>query len=451
MAESLLANRDAYIQEFIDFVSSSPSSFHAAQFSAGILTAAGFAPHDETDSWGEVTPGSRGFVVRDGAIIAWRAGSAVTAKSPVRVLGAHTDSPGFVLKPNPDFTADGWSQAGVEVYGGPLINSWLDRDLGFAGRIVTREGEERLVQTPAVARIPQLAIHLDRGVNNGLTLDKQRHVQPVLAVSSPDTSVLDILAHAANLRQPGEPFQGSSEAVLSANDGSITADDIVGVDVRLYDTQSGARIGARNEFLASARLDNLSSTFAGLVALVETEPAADSISVFASFDHEELGSETRSGASGPFLEEVLGRLRAGLGASVEEAARAMAASWHISADAGHSVHPNYSEKHDPNVKPLAGQGPMLKVNANQRYATDAHGTALWQRVCEAAGVPTQTFVSNNTSPCGSTIGPLTATRIGIRTVDVGVPLLSMHSARELAHIDDLFGLARVVRAFYAEA
>ncbi|MGO3146085.1 MAG: M18 family aminopeptidase [Leucobacter sp.] len=430
MAEGLLANRDAYIQEFIDFVSSSPSSYHAARFSAGIFEAAGFTPHDETDSWGEVTPGTSGFVVRDGAIIAWRAGSAVTATSPVRVLGAHTDSPGFVLKPSPDFISDGWSQAGVEVYGGPLINSWLDRDLGFAGRIVTKAGEEHLVQTPAVARIPQLAIHLDRGVNNGLTLDKQRHVQPVLAVSSPDTSVLDILAQAANLPQPG---------------------DIVGVDVRLYDTQSGARIGANEEFLASARLDNLSSTFAGLVALIETEPAAGSVTVFASFDHEELGSETRSGASGPFLEEVLGRLRAGLAASVEDAARAMAASWHLSADAGHSVHPNYSEKHDPNVKPLAGQGPMLKVNANQRYATDAHGTALWQRVCETAGVHTQTFVSNNTSPCGSTIGPLTATRIGIRTVDVGVPLLSMHSARELAHIDDLFGLARVIGAFYAEA
>ncbi|KUF06363.1 M18 family aminopeptidase [Leucobacter sp. G161] len=454
MTETLLGNRDAYINEFIDYVGSSPSSYHAARFSAAILAGSGFTEHAEEDAWGPVTAGSRGVVVRDGALIAWRAGEAVTATSPVRVLGAHTDSPGFVLKPQPDFTAAGWSQAGVEVYGGPLINSWLDRDLGFAGRVVTRSGEERLVCTQAVARIPQLAIHLDRDANSGLTLDRQRNTQPILAVSSPETSVLDLLAAAANLPQPGEdPFADApSRAVLAADDGGrITAADIAGTDVRLYDTQSASRIGALHEFLASPRLDNLSSTFAGLVALLETEPAPGTISVFASFDHEELGSDTRSGAAGPFLEDVLTRLRAGLGATADEAARAMAASWCLSADAGHSVHPNYQEKHDPNVRPLAGQGPMLKVNANQRYASDAHGAALWQRACEAAGVPTQEFVSNNTVPCGSTIGPITATRLGIRTVDVGVPLLSMHSARELAHVDDLHGLARAIGAFYAGA
>ncbi|MGO2140828.1 MAG: M18 family aminopeptidase [Leucobacter sp.] len=429
MTETLLESRDDYINEFIGFVGSSPSSYHAARFSAAMLVSQGFTELTEDDAWGPVASGARGVVVRDGAVIAWRAGEGVSATSPVRVLGAHTDSPGFVLKPQPDFTAAGWSQAGVEVYGGPLINSWLDRDLGFAGRVVTRSGEERLVCTQAVARIPQLAIHLDREANSGLTLDRQRHTQPILAVSAPDTSVMELLAAASD----------------------AAADDIAGTDVRLYDTQPASRIGAREEFLASPRLDNLSSTFAGLVALIETEPAPGTISVFASFDHEELGSETRSGAAGPFLADVLGRLRAGLGATPDEAARALAASWCLSADAGHSVHPNYQEKHDPNVRPLAGKGPMLKINANQRYASDAHGAALWQRACEAAGVQTQEFVSNNTVPCGSTIGPITATRIGIRTVDVGVPLLSMHSARELAHVDDLHGLARAIGAFYAGA
>ena len=429
MTETLLESREDYINEFIGFVGSSPSSYHAARFSAAMLVSQGFTELTEDDAWGPVASGARGVVVRDGAVIAWRAGEGVSATSPVRVLGAHTDSPGFVLKPHPDFTAAGWSQAGVEVYGGPLINSWLDRDLGFAGRVVTRSGEERLVCTQAVARIPQLAIHLDREANSGLTLDRQRHTQPILAVSAPDTSVMELLAAASD----------------------AAADDIAGTDVRLYDTQPASRIGAREEFLASPRLDNLSSTFAGLVALIETEPAPGTISVFASFDHEELGSETRSGAAGPFLADVLGRLRAGLGATPDEAARALAASWCLSADAGHSVHPNYQEKHDPNVRPLAGKGPMLKINANQRYASDAHGAALWQRACEAAGVQTQEFVSNNTVPCGSTIGPITATRIGIRTVDVGVPLLSMHSARELAHVDDLHGLARAIGAFYAGA
>jgi aspartyl aminopeptidase len=424
--QRLLADRDAYIEQFSVFVSASPSSFHAAASLAAALLDAGFEAHDEAEAWTAVHAGSRGFVVRDGALIAWRAGEGVDATSPVRVLGAHTDSPGFVLKPRPDFTADGWAQAGVEVYGGPLINSWLDRDLGFAGRIVTRDGAEHLVSTPAVARIPQLAIHLDREANTGLVLDRQRHVQPVLAAGAEDVSVLELLA--AQEMRP---------------------EDIAGTDVRLYDTQYPQRIGVRGDLLASPRLDNLSSTFAGLVALLESESAPGTIAMLAAFDHEELGSQTRSGASGPFLSDVLDRIRAGLGASTEDTARANARSWCLSADAGHSVHPNYPEKHDPRVRPLAGKGPMLKVNANQRYASDAHGAALWRGLCEAASVATQEFVSNNTVPCGSTIGPLTATRLGIRTVDVGVPLLSMHSARELAHVDDLHGLARATGAFFA--
>ncbi|GAA1624130.1 M18 family aminopeptidase [Leucobacter chromiireducens subsp. solipictus] len=433
----LLRDLDAYIREFADFVSASPTSYHAAREVAARLAAAGFTDHAEDAAWPADAAHGSGFVVRDGAVIAWRAGAGVSATSPVRVLGVHTDSPGFVLKPQPDFRADGWAQAGVEVYGGPLLNSWLDRDLGIAGRVVTRDGVEHLVHTGAVARIPQLAIHLDREANSGLTLNKQRHTQPVLAVGAGAEGVT-----VAGLL---------SDAARAAGDAGFAPEDIAGVDVRLFDTQPPQRIGAVAEFFASPRLDNLSSTFAGLAALLESDPAAGTISVLAAFDHEELGSETRSGAAGPFLADVLERLRAGLGAGRDEAAQAMAGSWCISADAGHSVHPNYPEKHDPNVRPLAGRGPMLKVNANQRYASDAHGAALWARACAAAEVPTQEFVSNNTVPCGSTIGPITATRLGIRTVDVGVPLLSMHSARELAHVADLHGLARATGAFFAGA
>lgn len=428
---ALLTDRERYIEFVSDVVAASPSAYHAVDAVGGALAAVGFQAYEEAMAWAPLQAESRGFVRRDGALIAWRAGAGVDATSPVRILGSHTDSPGFVLKPQPDFTAEGWAQAGVEVYGGPLLNSWLDRDLEFAGRIVTRDGAEHLVRTGAVARIPQLAIHLDRDVNSGLTLDRQRHVQPIIGVGE-SASVIEMLATAAG------------------GGASVRAADVVGVDVRLHDTQAPARIGAERELFASPRLDNLSSVAAGLAALIAVDPAPGTIAVLAAFDHEELGSETRSGASGPFLEEVLARLRAGLGAGIEESARALAASWCVSADAGHAVHPNYPEKHDPKVRPRAGAGPMLKVNANQRYTSDAHGAALWQRVCEAAGVPTQAFVSNNTIPCGSTIGPLTATRLGIRTVDVGVPLLSMHSARELAHVDDLHGLAKAVGSFFTD-
>ncbi|WP_017882883.1 M18 family aminopeptidase [Leucobacter sp. UCD-THU] len=438
--QHLLKDRDAYIDYLSEFIAEAPSSYHAAAALQKALEAADFSAHDETEAWQAVIDGSRGFVRRDGALIAWRVGKKVSADSPVRVLGCHTDSPGFTVKPRPDFTAHGWSQVGVEVYGGPLLNSWLDRDLELAGRIVTRDGTERLVRTGVVARIPQLAIHLDREANSGLTLDRQRHTQPVIGLVP--------AAGSGAGSDPDSEAGAPSALALLADAAGVAADEIAGTDVRLHDTQPPARIGVHGELYASPRLDNLSSTVAGLVALLASEPAPGTISVLAAFDHEELGSETRSGASGPFLEEVLARIRAGLEATVEDSARAFARSWCLSADAGHSVHPNYPEKHDPRVQPLAGQGPMLKVNANQRYASDAHGAALWLRVCEAAGVQTQEFVSNNTSPCGSTIGPLTATRLGIRTADVGVPLLSMHSARELAHVDDLHGLARATGAFF---
>ena len=217
----------------------------------------------------------------------------------------------------------------------------------------------------------------------------------------------------------------------------------------MADTASPARFGREDELFAAGRMDNLSSVHAGLVALLAAPDDAAHVSVLAAFDHEELGSESRSGASGPFLEDVLARISAGLGADATDRRRAFADSWLVSSDAGHAVHPNYPEKHDPGNHPVLGGGPLLKLNANQRYATDAVGSALWARACRQAGVSPQPFVSNNTVPCGSTIGPLSATRLGIRTVDVGPPLLSMHSARELAHVDDLVALAAAVTAFFA--
>lgn len=417
-----------YVADLAAFIAASPSSYHAAAEAARRLDEAGFVRLDETEDWGALE--QRAYVVRDGAIIAWVAPEQAGPTTPFRILGAHTDSPGFKLKPKPTTGSHGWLQAGVEVYGGPLLNSWLDRELELAGRLVTADGREVLVRTGPFLRIPQLAIHLDRDANNGLTLDRQRHTQPVYGVG--DRSQADLLGHLAGLA-------------------GLSGAEVVGYDILTADTAAPARFGLDDALFAAGRMDNLTSVFAGLHALLGAahEPSADHVSVLAAFDHEELGSETRSGASGPFLDDILTRVGATLGASVSQRLQAYAASWCLSADAGHSVHPNFPEKHDPANQPVAGRGPLLKINANQRYATDAHGAALWARACAAAGVPYQEFVSNNTVPCGSTIGPLTATRLGIRTVDVGVPLLSMHSARELAHFDDLHGLAAAVGAFFA--
>ncbi|WP_127128685.1 M18 family aminopeptidase [Georgenia sp. SYP-B2076] len=411
-----------HIDDLTAFLAASPSSYHAAAGAGRRLEAAGFARLDEMEDW---QGAGRHYVLRDGAVIAWAKPERATAVSPFRILGAHTDSPGFKLKPRPTIRAHGWLQAGVEVYGGPLLNSWLDRELELAGRLVTRDGAEHLVRTGPFLRIPQLAIHLDRSVNDGLTLDRQRHTTPVFGVGSLG-DVLDRLAEAAGL----------------------PAAQVAGYDVLTADTQAPRRFGQGDELLAAGRMDNLSSVHAGLTALLAAPTDGDHVSVLAAFDHEELGSASRSGASGPFLADVLARVSGG---TTQELLRAYAGSWCVSADTGHGVHPNYPERHDPVNAPMLGGGPLLKINANQRYATDAHGAALWSRACERAGVPWQEFVSNNAVPCGSTIGPLTATRLGIRTVDVGIPLLSMHSARELAHVGDVAALAGAIVAFFAGA
>lgn len=441
-----------------EYVTGSPSSFHAVATAAAALDAAGFTALDETRPWSDLSAGGY-YTVRDGALIAWVLPSGAAPGAGYRILGAHTDSPGFKLKPRPTTVTHRWYQAGVEIYGGPLLNSWLDRDLRFAGRLVVRDGggtRQVLTATGPVARIPQLAIHLDRRANEGLALDKQRHVQPVWGVGqAQDADVLTVLADAANESRgtrratvtgaPGAPADDDASAE------PITASDILGYDIVVADSQAPELIGAQRTLLASGRLDNLTSVFAGLRALMEHAhdlESAEHVSVLAAFDHEEVGSATRSGAAGPFLEDVLVRISAARGETTDEYRRSLAASVCLSSDAGHLVHPNYQGHHDPVNTPEPGGGPLLKINAQQRYTTDATGAAEWARVCERAGVTYQEFVSNNTVPCGSTIGPITATRLGIRTLDVGVGLLSMHSARELVHTGDLYALYRAVAAFW---
>ena len=432
-----------HIRDLGDYVSASPSSFHAAHEGARRLSESGFTGLDEAQPW-EAGAG-KFYVIRDGALIAWITPESAGPTTGFNILGAHTDSPSFKLKPKPTTGRLGWLQAGVEVYGGPLLNSWLDRELQLAGRLVMLDGTQHLTATGPLLRFPQLAIHLDRAVNEGLTLDKQQHMNPVFGLGDPGEA--DLLALLA------ERVSGGGTEVDPALIG--------GYDVVVADTQLPAVFGAKGEFFASGRLDNLSATHAGITALIAHADASDGgpqasdgtapIAVLAAFDHEEIGSASRSGACGPVLEDILTRISDGLGASVSQRRQAFSASFCLSADAGHAVHPNYAERHDPVNRPVLNGGPLLKINANQRYATDAAGAAFWVRLCGEAGVPFQEFVSNNAIPCGSTIGPLTATRLGIRTVDVGVPLLSMHSARELCGVEDPHRLARVTELFFAAA
>ena len=419
----MLSNAQDHITDLADFVVASHTSYHAADSLAARLREAGFEELDPRRPVDAVT-GKR-FGHRDGAVVAWVAPEELGEDAGFHIVGTHTDSPSFKLKPGELIRCAGWTQVGVEVYGGPLLNSWLDRDLGIAGRIVTRDGESHLVKSGPIARIPQLAVHLDRGVNEALKLDRQQHMQPVVAVDLKGS----VLGHLAGLA-------------------GVEEGEIAHHDLYVFDTQHPAVIGVEEDFFASARLDNLSSTHAGLTALESLEVGTD-VALLVAFDHEEVGSATTTGAGGPILQDVLERIAAGYGLNLDATRAMFARSSCISADSGHLVHPNYVKFHDPQNHPTPNAGPLLKLNANQRYATDAVGAAIWLRACEEADVPSQPFVSNNAMPCGSTIGPITATRLGITTVDVGIGLLSMHSAREMCGVEDAWFLARALEAYLA--
>ena len=310
------------------------------------------------------------------------------------------------------------------------MNSWLDRDLGLSGRVVTTGGETALVEIDRpLARVAQLAIHLDRDVNDrGLVLDKQQHLTPIWGL--------------------GRVTDGDFVEWLAAETG-LDAGDIAGWDLMFHDITPPARLGRDEELVASGRLDNLVSCWAGVEALLRSDPV-DGVAVVALFDHEEVGSDSTTGAGGPLLETVIDRLVRARGGDGDDRHRALAASVCVSADMAHAVHPNYIERHEPAHRPVPNGGPVLKINVNQRYATNAVTAQRFTSACERAGVPWQVFVSRNNMPCGSTIGPITATRLGIDTVDVGCAQLSMHSARELCGADDPPMLSRAVHALFTD-
>ncbi|MFF5969120.1 M18 family aminopeptidase [Streptomyces collinus] len=417
-----------HTDDLMTFLAASPSPYHAVANAAERLEKAGFRQVAETDAWDGTSGGK--YVLRGGAIVAWYVPEGAAPHTPFRIVGAHTDSPNLRVKPLPDSGAHGWRQVAVEIYGGPLLNSWLDRDLGLAGRLTLRDGSTRLVNVDRpLLRVPQLAIHLDRSVTaDGLKLDKQRHLQPVWGLGR-------------------DVRDGDLIAFLEETAG-IPAGEVTGWDLMTHSVEPPAYLGRDHELLAGPRMDNLLSVHAGTAALVAAASANPvSIPVLAAFDHEENGSQSDTGADGPLLGNVLERSVFARGGSYEDRARAFAGTVCLSSDTGHAVHPNYAERHDPTHHPRVNGGPILKVNVNNRYATDGSGRAEFTAACEAADVPFQSFVSNNSMPCGTTIGPITAARHGIRTVDIGVAILSMHSVRELCGADDPFLLAGALTAF----
>ena len=412
------------------FLSRSPTPYHAVANIQSRLETAGFVQLEEGQDWSGLGPGNYFVTRNDSSLIAFK-----SAPSPettgYRLVGAHTDSPCLKVKPNAITVNHGYAKLGLEVYGGVLLNPWFDRDLSLAGRVTLRQANGQIAHylidfDRPMAFIPSLAIHLDRTANEERCINKQKHLPAVLCRcdgAEPD-------------------FDSILGAQLKAQYPDIAIDRILAFELSLYDHQPASLVGLESEFIASARLDNLLSCHGAVEAMIQSKTRSNQMMVLN--DHEEVGSASTSGAEGPFLLSVIQRLCG----TEELAQRAISHSMMISADNAHGVHPNYAELHEPMHQPLINKGPVIKLNSNQRYATNSETEGMFRHLCERHGLPCQTVVVRSDMGCGSTIGPITATRLGVRTIDIGVPQLGMHSIRELAGAEDQATLAGVLTAFY---
>ncbi|WP_417911252.1 M18 family aminopeptidase [Candidatus Electronema sp. PJ] len=421
---------DTCLADLISFLHSSPTAFHAAANAAALLTKQGFVQLHEQENWPDL-PAGKYFVLRnDSSLIGftWQGGQ---TKSGFRMIGAHTDSPGLKVKPNPLRKEQNCLQLGVEIYGGALLRPWFDRELSLAGRIFWQDADSRLhsalldFQRP-VGIIPNLAIHLNREANKQQEINTQTDMVPLIGLA--DDNKVD--------------FQQLLREQLHRQYPEAVPAGFIDHELYFYDANPPSLVGLNSELITGARLDNLVSCFAALQALLNA--AVDENCLIVLYDHEEVGSTSAVGAQGPFLRDILERLLP----NSEARQTALRSSFLISADNAHAVHPNYAAKHDPQHLPYLGKGPVIKFNANQRYATNAASAARFRQLCTLAGVPVQEFVSRSDMACGSTIGPLTAAGIGIETVDVGIPSLAMHSIRETAACIDCWHLCRVLLCFF---
>ena len=413
------------------FIDESPSPFHVCRTVARELDAHGFTRLSESVPWPSDGP-SRHYVVRGGSLVAWATADSAGG-TPFRVVGAHTDSPNLRVKQHPDLASAGWQLVGLEPYGGAWLNSWLDRELGISGRLSLRDGNavrERLVRIDEpILRVPQLAIHLSED-RRGVTLDPQRHVNAIWGLGAQPRSFLEFVAEHAEV----DPYE------------------VLGWELMTHDLAPSRLVGRDRDLVSAPRLDNQGTCYSGLSAFLAAiaEPGA-AIPVLAMFDHEEVGSQSDRGAQSDLLPTVLERIVLSRGGGRAEYLAALAGSVCASGDMAHATHPNYPDRHEPAHRIEVNGGPVLKVNQNLRYATDAAGAGAFALACAQAEVPLQRYVHRADLPCGSTIGPMTAARTGMPTVDVGAAQLAMHSAREIMGAEDVPAYASALAAFLTPA
>jgi len=424
--------KDSFNTALMGYLDQSPTPFHAVSSMLNILQSQDFDLLNERDDW-PLTPGKYVVTRNESSLIAFVLGSKDPVSSGLRIVGAHTDSPCLKVKPKPENYLNGYLNIGVEVYGGVLLNPWFDRDLSLAGRVTYQATNDKLANVNInfkrpIGTIPSLAIHLDREANSERKINSQTDIPPLLMQAGEQQTLNDLLVKQIKTEHKGTKVQ----RVLSH-------------ELCFFDTQGAAQTGFNKEFIASARLDNLLSCFTAIQSLLEADQALTSLVVCS--DHEEVGSVSAEGAQGTFLKDVLTRIIP----DTIDRQRAINRSLLISADNAHGVHPNYANKHDGNHGPILNQGPVIKVNANQRYATNSVTAAYFTALCDRLKVPHQTFVTRTDMACGSTIGPVTAKELGIKTLDVGVPTFAMHSIRELAGSDDAHHLYQVLTSFFKDA
>lgn len=423
-----------YALDFIDFVEKSPSSFHSVTESGRYLLANGFTKLSDKDKWNLEKGGKYFLTKNNSSLFAFIVGKGKIENEGFKIIGSHTDSPGFRIKPNPEIENNLYLKLNIEVYGGPIINTWFDRPLSFAGRVAVKNGDslKPVIKLVNIKKpnliIPNLAIHQSRDLEKK-ELNRQTDILPVLGLLEDKLEKENFLLK------------------LLAKELDIETEDILDFELYLYEAEKGTVIGLNNEFLSCAKIDNLAMVHSSLISLAESKDIS-ATKVIACFDNEEVGSSTKQGAGSPMLSYILERISLASGKNREDFLRALANSFMISADGAHAVHPNFADKTDPTNKPMLNKGPVIKMSASQSYTSEAYSSAYIKLLAEKENIPVQYFVNRSNMRGGSTIGPISSTNLPINSVDLGLPMLAMHSVREMCGTADYELIIKLLTAFF---